>query len=273
VPTELDVALAAVTDAGALLRRHFTAGVTAEWKGAGEGEAGGRGSRRDPVTVADREAEALVRAHLADAYGPGELVVGEEGEPLAEAAVAGRRRWYVDPLDGTTNFLKGQPRWAVAVAFCDADDRMAAAAVQVPMAGETFSAARGAGATRDGAPIRAAEVGVDEALALFGPLTGITQAVGVIAPRVLSVRVTGSTVADLADVACARADLFLGTGQGRWDLAAGVLLASEAGAVATDLAGGPLLGPATEGLVAAPRVHAALLPPLRAALDPQGAPA
>lgn len=249
--TELEVALAAVADVGALLRRHFAAGVTTEWKGRG-----------DVVTAADREAEALVRDHVRDAFG-GDLVVGEEGPPLPEAAVAGRRRWYVDPLDGTTNFVKGQPRWAVAVAFCAADDRTAAAAVHVPMTGDTFAAIRGEGATLDGRPIAAADVGPGEALALFGPLTGITPAIGVIAPRVLSVRVTGSTVVDLVDLACGRADLYLGTHQGRWDLAAATLVATEAGAVATDLAGHPVDGPATEAFAAVARVHAALLGPLR----------
>ncbi len=249
--SEIEVAVAAARAAGALLREHFARGVAPEHKGPG-----------DLVTVADREAEALVRAHLRDAFGD-DLVVGEEGPPLEEADVAGRRRWYVDPLDGTTNFVKGQPRWAVAVGFCDAGDRMAASAVCVPLAGETFAAVRGEGATRDGAPIAAADVGPQDALALFGPLTGITAAVGAIAPRVLSVRVTGSTVADLVDLACGRGDLYLGTGQGRWDLAAGTLIAAEAGAVVTDLAGRPVTGPAVEVFAAAPRVHAALLPPLR----------
>jgi len=253
VHSEIEVAVTAARAAGELLRGHFARGVRAEYKGA-----------QDLVTVADRQAEALVREHVRDAFGD-DLVVGEEGPPLEEADVVGRRRWYVDPLDGTTNFVKGQPRWAVAVGFCDADDRMAAGAVCVPLAGDTFAAVRGEGATRDGAPISTADVGPEEALALFGPLTGVSAAVGVIAPRVLSVRVTGSTVADLVDVACGRGDLYLGTGQGRWDLAAGTLIAAEAGAVVTDLAGRAVTGPAVEVFAAAPRVHAVLLPPLRAA--------
>ena len=247
------VAVEAAEAAGVVLRRHFAHGVTAEYKGKG-----------DLVTVADREAEDVVRARIRAAFA-GDAVVGEEGEPLAEAAVRGRRRWYVDPLDGTTNFVKGQPRWAVGVAFCGADDRMAAAAVHVPMTGETFAATLGGGATLAGIPIHVPDLEVDAALALFGPLTGITAAIRVIAPRVLSVRVTGSTVVDLVDLACGRGDLYLGTRQGRWDLAAGVLIASEAGAVATDLIGTPLTGPADEVFAATPHVHAALLAPLREA--------
>jgi myo-inositol-1(or 4)-monophosphatase len=248
---ELDVALVAVAEAGALLRRRFLAGVTVEWKG-----------RADVVTVADREAEGLIRAHVQDAFG--DAVVGEEGAELAEPAVAGRRRWYVDPLDGTINFVKGQPRFAVSVAFCDASGLMTAAAVHLPMTGETFAAIRGEGAVRDGAVVKAADVPTAEALAQFGPLAGLEGAIPVVAPRVLSLRVTGSTVCDLVDLACGRADLFLGANQGRWDLAAGVLIAREAGAVATDLAGLPLDGPAVEAFAAGRQVHADLLPDLAA---------
>lgn len=254
--SEVAVAIEAVREAGGLLREHFARGVTTEWKGRG-----------NVVTVADREAEALVRRHVAAAFAD-DLVVGEEGEHLEEAAVRGRRRWYVDPLDGTTNFVKGQLRWAVAVAFCDASDRMAAAAVCVPMTGEVLAAERGAGARRvnDNTPATALaveDVDAAEALALLGPVEGLTDAIPFISRSTLSVRVTGSTVSDLGDVAAGRAELFLGANQGRWDLAAGVLLATEAGAVATDLRGNAVTGPAGLAFVATPALHAALLPHLR----------
>jgi fructose-1,6-bisphosphatase/inositol monophosphatase family enzyme len=123
VTPELSVAVRAGEAAGALLLGHHAAGVLAEWKGAG-----------DPVTVADREAEAVVRVHLQAAF-PDDIIVGEEGAQLAEARVRGRRRWYVDPLDGTANFVKRRRRWAVSIGFCGSDDRMAAAAVLAPVAG------------------------------------------------------------------------------------------------------------------------------------------
>jgi len=253
---ELEVARSAALAAGALLRGHFAAGVRHEWKGRG-----------DLVTVADRESEGLVREHLAAAF-PDDLVVGEEGPPLAEEAVAGRRRWYVDPLDGTTNFVKGQPRWAVSVAFCDANDVMAAAAVHMPLTGETLTAAHGQGATRDGEPLHAPDVEPHEALALLGPLDGLAaEAVPLIARAVLSLRVTGSTVCDLADLAAGRGDLYLGVNQGRWDLAAGALIAAEAGISVTGLRGEPLTGPGDAVFAAGRRVHAALLPGLRAAAE------
>lgn len=244
---ELDVALAAAHDAGRLLLGHFGRGVTREYKAA-----------KDPVTVADREAERVVRAHIADAFG--DLVVGEEGAPLAETDVRGRRRWYVDPLDGTINFSKGQPRWAVAIGFCDADDRMAAGVIHVPAAGETFAAVLGAGATRDGSPVTVTDVEASEALALIDQRTAADPA---IVRAVLSIRITGSTACDLADLACGRADAYLGVRQGRWDLAAGLLLAAEAGATVSDPQGRPIAGPADAAFAAAPRVHTALLPALR----------
>lgn len=255
---ELTAARAAAHEVGALLREHFAAGVVTEWKGRG-----------DTVTVADREAEAVVRRHLGAAF-PDDVVVGEEGPGVPEADVRGRRRWYVDPLDGTTNFVKGQPRWATAIGFVGADDRTAAAVVHLPLTGETFEAQLGRGATIDGAPLHArADVPAPEGLVLLGPLDGVAAAVPAVSGATLSVRVTGSTVTDLADVAAGRADLYLGTRQGRWDLAAGLLLATEAGAVATDLDGAPLDGPRVEPVVAVaggPRVHEVVLPLIRAAV-------
>lgn len=234
-----------------MLRHRFAGDVAVEWKGD-----------RDPVTAADRASEALIRRRLAEAF-PGDAVIGEEGEDVAERAVAGRRRWYVDPLDGTTNFLKGQRRWAVALARCDADERVAVAAVHLPCDDETFTAVRGAGARRDGEPVRAAATSeLSEALVAVGAMKRgdvDRAAVAALAERVMSVRVTGSSVCDLADVACGRADGFVTTGSGRWDLAAGGLLAAEAGATVTTAEGCPADGPVGSLVAAAPALHGELL--------------
>lgn len=247
---ELAVAVAAVEAAGALLLDHFSAGVAAVWK-----------ADRDPVTKADREVEAMIRERIACAF-PGDLVVGEEGAELDEVAVAGRRRWYVDPLDGTTNFLKTHRRWASSVAFSDADGQMQAAAVRLPLWGETYTATAGGGAWCNGTPIRATRTtAIAESLVLIGALSGPADrvTVGALGGQALSLRVTGSTVADLVDIAAGRADAFWATIPGRWDLAAGLLLATEAGARVTDLQGRPVVGTAPTVLAAAPDVHTALL--------------
>lgn len=248
---ERATAAAVAREAGLLLLQQFREGVRVEWKG-----------ERDPVTAADQGAESLIRRRLADAY-PHDLVVGEEGESPAEADVAGRRRWYVDPLDGTTNFIRGRSRWAVAVAFCDADDRVAAAAIHVPCAGETFTAGAGDGVDRDGEPVRVATTDdLSEALVALGALPRgwrDQRAVAAIAGRIMSLRVTGSSACDLVDVACGRADAFVTTGSGRWDVAAGGLIAGEAGATVTTAEGGAADRPADSVLAAVPGLHPPLL--------------
>lgn len=249
VGKEVQVAEAAVTDAAALLLAYFAEGVEVGYKGPG-----------DVVTVADREAQQLVQEQIAAIF-PDDLFVGEEGAPLPESAVSGRRRWYVDPLDGTTNFVTGRMRWAVSVAFCDADDRLGAAAVAAPQYGDVLSAVRGGGARRNGQALEpVTDLDPAQTVALFGPLGNLRGLVDVIGRHFLGVRLSGSTVSDLADLVCGRAGCYFGTCQGRWDLAAGALIAAESGLVVTDLAGLPLEGPADEVLVALPSVHAAVGP-------------
>jgi myo-inositol-1(or 4)-monophosphatase len=249
---ELAVAVAAVEAAGDLLCEHYEQGVRPEWKGD-----------RDPVTAADREAEALIRRHIREAF-PDDLVVGEEGAELAEDDVTGRRRWYVDPLDGTTNFLKGRRRWASSVGFCDADDVMRAGAIRLPLWSETYTATAGGGAACNGTPTSANRTSeLAEALVLIGAL-GLDRelerrSLALLGARALSLRVTGSTVADLVDLAVGRADVFWATSPGRWDLAAGLLIASEAGVVATDLEGRPVVATAPTVVAAVPEVHAEVL--------------
>lgn len=234
--------------AGDLLLGHFRAGITPEFKG-----------RKDIVTVADRTSEQLIRRMIADAF-PGDIVVGEEGEQQPEQLVAGRRRWYVDPLDGTTNFVKGQPRWAVSIGFCDADDAFGACAIRRPFQDEEYTAVRDGGAWRDGRRLlRQDDPAVADALVLLGPMGDRGDAIGPIARQSLSIRVTGSTVSDLTDVAGGRADLHIGCQQGRWDLGAGTLLAREAGLTVTDMAGDTLRGPGDNVVVGPAKVHAATL--------------
>ena len=245
---ELDVARDAAQAAGKLLLDHFRTGITAELKG-----------RKDIVTAADRRSEDLVRELISDSF-PDDVVVGEEGQQQAEAIVGGRRRWYVDPLDGTTNFVKGQPRWAVSIAFCDRDDMFGACAIYRPWLDEEYIAVRGGGAFLDERVlIRDDDPDFADALVLVGPMAERNAAVAEVAGDGLSIRVTGSTVSDLADVAAGRADLHLGWQQGRWDLAAGTLLANEAGLVVTDMAGIELRGPGDNVVVAMPTVHAATI--------------
>lgn len=245
---ELQVARRAVRAAGDMLLGHFRAGIAPEYKG-----------RKDLVTVADRSSEQLIRRMIAEAF-PDDVVVGEEGEQQPEQSVTGRRRWYVDPLDGTTNFVKGQPRWAVSIAFCDTDDAFGACAILRPFQHEEYTAVRAGGAWRDGRRLlRQDDPEVVDALVLLGPMADRGDAIGPIARQSLSIRVTGSTVSDLTDVAGGRADLHIGCRQGRWDLAAGTLLAVESGLVVTDMTGVTLRGPGDNVVAGPAKVHAAAL--------------
>jgi len=254
---ELDVALRAAREAAAVLLGHFEAGVTAEWKGD-----------RDPVSIADREAEVLVRDILTDAFGD-DIIVGEEGDAPGEDVVRGRRRWYVDPLDGTTNFLKRWERWAVSTGFCDADDILNAGVVLNPLSGEEFTAARGQGAYLNGQPIRVSGVtSMADALLVTGTKPHVLADIQSLWPTVLTGRVTGSTALDLCDVARGRADIHISSNQGRWDLAAGSVIAAEAGATILDPALKPTRGP-IDGCV---MVTPALLEPLQPFLKGQPAP-
>ncbi|HEY8341275.1 MAG TPA: inositol monophosphatase [Egibacteraceae bacterium] len=253
---ELAVAREAAAAASELLLRYFDKGVEVEAKGD-----------RDLVSVADRDAEAVVRRVIAASF-PDDLVVGEEGAAVSAADAAGRRRWYVDPLDGTTNFVKGRRMWGVSIGFCGPDDRVHVGVVTVPRQGETYTAVRGHGAARDGRPLRVSTTSaVRDALfttGSHGDPRAFLPAWGRVMEQALSLRVTGALAPDLCELAAGESDGLWALEPGPWDVAAGTLIAAEAGAVVTDLAGTPLRAPHVDGVVAAPpTLHADLLRLLR----------
>lgn len=222
-----------------------------------------KSSRTDVVTEFDRAAEAHIVAELRRLR-PGDAIIGEEG--TADAGTTGLA-WYIDPIDGTTNFVYDQPSWSCSVAVA-LEDRTIAGAVFVAPLDELYSAGLGLGATRNGRPVRASGA-TDLSLALAGtgfaydPATRRRQAAVVagLIDRIRDIRRLGSAAADLCMVACGRLDLYFERHLNAWDAAAGQLVATEAGAVATDFGGGPAR-PA-ELLVAAPGVHAAAVDLLR----------
>ena len=216
---------------------------------------GSKSSPTDMVSDADREAEAAV-AELLRTERPDDGIVGEEG-----SAREGRsgRRWVVDPLDGTTNFLYGYPAWCVSVALEDGAGPLAAA-VHDPARGETFRAGRGAGCDLDGTPLRVREPDdLSSALIATGfgydPGARAAQAnlLGEVLPRVRDIRRGGAAALDLAWVAAGRLDGYYERGLKAWDWAAGRLLIAEAGGEVAPMRGEPL------GLVAS---SPALLPDL-----------
>jgi myo-inositol-1(or 4)-monophosphatase len=204
-------------------------------------------SATDPVSDADREAERAIR-ELLEAERPDDGLLGEEG---SRAAGDSGRRWVIDPLDGTVNFLYGIPQWCVSVALEDARGALLGVVFD-PLHDELYSATRGEGAALDGAPISVRDGG-DLGRALVA--TGFSyeaahraeqaEVARRLLPRVRDIRRAGSAALDLCWVACGRVDGFYERGVKPWDWAAGRLIAEEAGGVVRELSGEPF------GLVAA----------------------
>jgi myo-inositol-1(or 4)-monophosphatase len=209
----------------------------------------------DPVSEADRQAERTIRDILA-AERPDDGIIGEEG---TDSPGTNDRRWIVDPLDGTVNFLYGFRTWAVSIALEDAEG-LALGVVFNPVDDELFSARRGEGAALNGQPIR---VTACDTLERAMVATGFSyearrraeQAellVGVL-PRIRDIRRAGAAALDLSYVAAGRVDAFYEQGLKPWDEAAGILLVREAGGVVDELPGEPptRVAAATEELLVA----------------------
>lgn len=186
----------------------------------------------DFVSEADCDAEAHLRAGIARAR-PEDGWLGEE----TGAAPGDGRRWIVDPLDGTTNFLRGIGQWAVSIALEESGVPVLGI-IHDPVRDETFAARAGRGATLNGQPIRVAETAT-LSTALFGtgiPFGGMAHIddhaadIARLMPRCAGVRRMGAAALDLAYVAAGRFDGFWERRLQPWDIAAGLVLLREAGA-------------------------------------------
>lgn len=227
---------------------------------AGEAETKGAG---DYVTEVDRASERAIGEVLAAAT-PDIPMLGEEA-----GGTRGERYWLVDPLDGTTNYLHGFPVVGVSVALVE-DGRPVVGAVHAPFLGETYVAARGHGALRDGPGAARVPLAVSRRpsdRAVVG--TGFPFRRKAVLPRYLAVferclerfedlRRPGAASLDLAWVAAGVFEGFFELGLSAWDVAAGALLIEEAGGAVTDWEGGPgyLSG---DILAGSPDVHCELL--------------
>ena len=194
-----------------------------------------KSSATDVVTEGDRACEALVRERLAAAR-PDDLVLGEEGGTSGTPA-PGQVRWIVDPIDGTVNYTHGLPWFSVSIG-AEVDGVVVAGAVVEPVSGRVWRAARGHGAFRDDAPLRASaledlRLGVVGTGLNYDPARRGRQAAVLarIATSIGDVRRTGCASLDLCAVAAGWLDGFYEHGLQPWDVAAGSLIAEEAGAV------------------------------------------
>ncbi|MCL4141009.1 UNVERIFIED_CONTAM: hypothetical protein GTU68_065593 [Idotea baltica] len=212
----------------------------------------------DPVTAADTEAERIIVAGILDAR-PDDGVAGEEGayQPGTSGVV-----WHIDPIDGTTNFIYGIAAYCVSIGV-EVSGSMTVGVVYNPVVDELFHAELGGGAFLNGESIQANAGGeMPKALVAtgfgYGPEQRRAQAKVLtgLMPEVRDIRRIGSAALDLCAVACGRVDAYFEAGLNLWDLAAGWLIATEAGAICDDLRGN---APGTHFMLAAgPALHPAL---------------
>jgi len=211
--------------AGALLLHHFLDdALVSEWK-----------PDWSIVTVADVEADELIRAELTERF-PADAILSEELAPNSAAASAPRaaRTWIVDPLDGTTNFSLGIQHWGVSIARCD-ENGPDVGVLCFPALGELYVASRGAGATMNGRPIHVRAPSASRLVGMIACCARTPRYHHVNLP--MKVRVFGSAAYTLACVARGSAVIGMETRPKVWDLAAGWCLVQEAGGVVDTLDG------------------------------------
>jgi myo-inositol-1(or 4)-monophosphatase len=209
-------------------------------------------SRKGPadfVSSADLAAEKAIRAELSKARPDFSWLMEESGKGGPSDA---RSRWIVDPLDGTTNFLHGLPHWAISIA-AETDGAIVAGIVYDPVKNELFWAERGQGAFMNSTRLRVSgRRSLDVAMIATGmPFKGHKSGPNYLAEldlvmeEVAGVRRFGSAALDLAYVAAGRFDGFWEYGLSPWDVAAGVLIVTEAGGFVREIGGGtnPVFGP------------------------------
>ena len=246
VPAMSDIA----REAGALLMPYFRRRVTVEYKG-----------EADLVTEADRNSEALIRKRI-NALWPDHDVLGEE-EGLVDTG--SKYRWYVDPLDGTTNFAHSFPMFCVSLGLEHKGQRIAGV-VYDPTRDELFAAEKGSGAFLNGEPIRVSKIAkLKEALVATGfpsqkrhknqnihfyhQITLLTH----------GIRRAGSAALDLCYVAAGRLEGFWEFNLNPWDTAAGVLMVGEAGGRVSGFDGSPFQINSNETLASNGLIHEQLL--------------
>lgn len=249
----LDVALEAAYAAGELLREGWRRGEFAvEQKSA-----------QELVTEYDRRCEALIVDILQKTF-PAYAILGEEG--VAGKGTQAHARWIIDPLDGTTNFARGYPLFGVSIAL-ERSGEMVVGVVYNPLADECFAAEKGAGAALNQKPIGVASTSsLAAAVVASGfPYDAWTSANDntdlwrTMVKRALTVRCDGAAALDLCTVACGRFDAYWEHGLAAWDIAAGALIAQEAGALVTDYQGGDAFLRRGEVIAAPPALHAEMM--------------
>jgi myo-inositol-1(or 4)-monophosphatase len=231
----LNIALRAARKAGELVARATDELDTLEVK---------QKSTNDYVTEVDQAAEKEIIYHLKKAH-PDHAFLGEEGG--LQGNTDSDYRWIIDPIDGTTNFIRGIPHFAISIA-CLYKNQLEHAVVLNPLSREEFTASRGKGAQFNGRRMRvSSRKSLEGALIGTGiPFKSLSEAhipaymksLEGVAKQTAGIRRAGAASLDLAYVAAGRLDAFWEIGLNQWDIAAGVLLIRESGGLVGDFSGG-----------------------------------
>lgn len=260
----LDVAIEAARRAGEVLLSYYGS--------LDPGDVEHKG-RNDVVSRADKESEALCREILLGAF-PGDVFLGEETGPSERGTT--KPAWIVDPLDGTANFVRGFPHWAVSIGRTAGgfDGELTHGIVWDPLKKDLFVAEKGAGAFRNGARLAVTRRDGLPGTAMAtgfpfrypGKIDSYLKVFRAAFLEVQSLRRAGSAALDLAYVAGGVFDGFFEFGLSPWDTAAGAVLVAEAGGLVTDFDGGARWRDRGNVLAAGEKTHAAL----RALVKTQG---
>lgn len=226
----------------------------------------------DLVTDTDRAVEEFATERLRREF-PDHMIVGEEASaPRIARPEDGQYAWYLDPLDGTTNFAHGYPQYAFSLGLSRGSELVLGVVHDVTRR-QTFAAMRGGGATLDGARIAvSATPRLSDALIGTGfpydRREHIDFYLGFVREFILTthgIRRGGSAALDLCSVACGRLDGFWEWKLHPWDTVAGVVIAGEAGGIISDFAGGQFDPYGQQTLVSNGLIHQEMLELLRSA--------
>jgi len=256
MPPTLTDLITLAKQAGEILRSSFGQHLRVDHKGV-----------IDLVSEADRQSEQFLLSHIRHNY-PLDRIVAEES---GESAGIIDHTWYVDPLDGTVNYVHGLPIYSVSIAYAE-EGKLHLGVVYDPMRDECFSAQTGAGAWMNGKAIHPSNApDLDHAMLVTGfpydirtnPDNNLDHYAH-FALHSQGVRRLGSAALDLSYVACGRFDGFWELRLNPWDVAAGGLIAIEAGAIVTNMVGeADFLFPPQSILAANPLIHPLMLAELQ----------
>jgi myo-inositol-1(or 4)-monophosphatase len=251
--TRLELAVRIAREAGAIQRERYETDFEIRTKSASI----------DLVTEVDQACEDLIVAAIEQAH-PQDAILAEEGGGSDRDGA--QWRWVIDPLDGTTNYAHGYPRFCVSIGV-EFDDEREVGVVYDPLLDELYSAVRGQGALLNGRALRVSdETSFGSALLATGFAYDIRKSLednlnhfAHVIKQARAVRRDGSAALDLCYVAAGRFDGFWEMKLHPWDVAAGLLIVEEAGGTISDMRGGPAQRSGIETVASNGHIHAQLI--------------